>query len=82
MFFGKMMGRSNVLRLRLSRSIINILAKTGVPIATPVEFADTATATPLKRKGLKLDFSQATPNPLKKACGSDASSLSSPSPQP
>jgi hypothetical protein len=39
-------------------------------------------ATPLKRKGLQFDFSQATPSPLKKARRSDASSLSSPSPQP
>ena len=80
---------------------VNILAKTAVPIATPVQFADTsmpvlfpsmciftnfncnfeATATPLKRKGLQFDFSQATPSPLKKARRSDASSLSSPSPQ-
>jgi hypothetical protein len=39
-----------------------------------------ATSTPLKRKGLQFDFSQATPSPLKKARISDT--LLSPSPLP
>jgi len=59
---------------------VNILGKTAVPVA-PGQFTDTTTMTPLKRKGLQFDFSQATPSPVKKARRSDTNDLSSPSPQ-
>lgn len=98
MFFGKMMGRSNFSRLRLSRSIswerqlCSLLSNLLTPVCLSFSFYKhfftnfncnfEGAATPLKRKGLRFDFSQATPSPLKKVCRSNASSLSSPSPQP